>query len=513
MSSKQQPPTPRRPYSSSPPSPKVNLKLTRANSEFYAPPTFDEPKRKSSSLLPSPTTLEVKPLPKDPFGANHRDDLRHGSRPSSPIITNMKPSVALTVATPVQPHPPRHSLTDAEGDVFMDSQETFFDQGLVPFKVNPADIPNRASSVGSNLTEKEQLGFAKLKRLSTEGLSVSREGSPVPTSRTSEESTRTFINRIDELNTLTENLKVNLQNVAQENQTLETDRKQLLKDNQTREADHKQLLKAYEDLRRQNQDLQSKMAKRDRDYDIMSKNYLDHVRLIRATDDDHSTIIDRLNQLKTSIEHMVRKTQGTKSVNLNKPAAIEHFRKSGLLEDFPISEDQLEPYHLNLYMESAVMSSLVSAFFDKPLSCIFDFNKGFKDIYDWMHQRNSKLAVRWRQQLCVMLTQDPETKTRQEAAVTKTAGELTELMSKVYNNSDEGTKIRDLCGKAFDLAVAMTALESVISPATVALGTPFDDENMATSLKSNTDGAVALVIFPAFKDSESFTIRPKVWCH
>ncbi|KAI1294251.1 hypothetical protein EDD11_008212 [Mortierella claussenii] len=480
---------------SSPPSPRL---LTRANSDFYSAPIFEEPKKKSTSLLPSPTTLEAKPLPDEPR------DGRNGSNPTSPIITSgKKPTVALTMATPVHPHPPRLSLNllrsdDDDDDEFVLAQDTAFTEGYRPYKVNTANIPIRTAS--SNLTESEQRGMAILKqRLSTEGFSASREGSPIPAMTPSEESTRAFINRIDELNTLTNSLQINLNDALEQQHNVKTD--------------HDRLLKAYEELTRQNQELQSKMAKRDRDYEIMSKNYLDHVRMIRATDDDHSTIIERLTHLKAAIEHLIRKTQGSRSMNLNRAAAVEHFRNSGLLEEFPIPESALEPFHLNLYMESVFMSALVTSFFDKPLCCIFDYNKGFKEIYDWMFKRNNKLAVRWRQQLCVMLTQDPETKARQETAVTATANALTEVISKVYINSNEGPKIRELCSKAFDLAVAMTGLESPVSPVTVPLGTPFDSESMATSLKSNTEGIVALVIFPAFRDNDGFSVWPKVWCY
>lgn len=307
-------------------------------------------------------------------------------------------------------------------------------------------------------------------------------------------------NRLEELQIMNSNLQVNLEDVLIEKQSLESEL------NRTRGA--------YHELHRQYVDVQQKLDKRERDYEVMSKNYLEHVRLIRATDDDHGTIMDRLTQLKASIEHLIRKAQGGRSVNLNKDAAVEYFKNSGLLKDFPVPEDKLESYHLNLYMESVVMSTLVSNFFDKPLSCIFEYNQGFKDIYEWMLARNDKLAVRWRQQLCKMLADDPRTKARQEQEVTRAAEELSAVVSKVYANANELAKIKDICNKSFELAIAMTGLESLISPATVPLGTPFDDETMGTSLKSNPDGKVALVIFPAFKDNENaFDVRPKVWCH
>ncbi|KAF9987742.1 hypothetical protein BGZ65_002121 [Modicella reniformis] len=483
-------PQPPRPISSSPPSPKINIKLSRVNSDFYSAPIFS-----------------FKPLPEGPLGTGSDDNhVRNGtSNPPSPIVTTVKPpTVALTAATPVHQHPSRQSLTlsrnEVEADVFKDNRRASSDSGPQPFKVNPADISARPSSRGVNLTESELRGLVNLKRLSTEGLPASREGSPVPTSRSSEESTRTLINRIDELNSLTTSLKIDLNNTLQAKQD--------------KEAENERLHKSLDTFERQNQELQATLAKRERDYEIMAKNYMDHVRLIRATDDDHSTIIDRLTQLKAAIEHLIRKVQGTRSVNLNRAAAIEHFKDSGLLYSFPVDEENLEAFHLNLYMESVVMNMLVASFFNKPLCCIFDYNKGFKEIYDWMYERNDKLAIRWRQQLCVMLTQDPETKTRQEVHVSSTANALTKLISEVYSGSNEVVRIRDFCSKAFDLAVAMSGQDSVISPVSIDLDTPFDEENMAPALKNNPDGKVALVIFPAFRDTRAaFNMRPKVWCH
>ena len=367
--------------------------------------------------------------------------------------------------------------------------------------MNPADV-NRPPSRGTNLSESEKRGLANLKRLSSEGrpASRSRDSSPIPASRQSEESTRLLINRIDELNTLTNNLQVNLDGALQANQE--------------KDAEKERLLKSLNALEHQNKELQATLTKRERDYEVIAKNYLDHVRMIRATDDDHSTIIERLTQLKAAIEHLIRKVQGQRSANLNRTAVIEHFKDSGLLYSFPVDEENLEAFHLNLYMESVVMDTLVSNFFDKPLCSIFEYNKGFKDIYDWMYERNDKLAIRWRQQLCVMLTQDPETKARQEVQVSTTADALTRLISEFYNGSNEAAKIQDLCSKAFDLAIAMTALDSVISPAHVPLNTPFDEESMAPALKNNPEGKVALIIFPAFKDTaNAFNLRPKVWCH
>ncbi|KAG0248389.1 hypothetical protein BG011_000130 [Mortierella polycephala] len=467
--------------------PEINLRLSQDNTDFYSAPVFDcQKQRKSTSLLPSPTTeqasmLDIKPTP-DKAQRVGRDVKRAST---SAVFRSASRGRA------------GNFRADTDGDIFMDCDD------YQPFKVNPSDIPPRPSS--RNLTDMELRGLAMIKHLSSEGLSKSRNASPARSAPSSEDmkeverTRRLFLNRIDELNTLNSHLQENLDESLMVQQSME--------------EEHVRTRGAYEELQRQHQELREKMAKRERDYDVMSKNYLDHVRLIRATDDDHSTIMERLSHLKIAIEHLIRKAQGTRSVNLNRAAAIDHLKKSGLLAGFPVSEDKLEPFHLNLFMESAVMSKLVSCFFSNPLCCIFDYNKGFQEIYDWMYRRNSKLAIRWRQQLCVMLTQDPESKTRQENLVKSTGNDITALISKVYANSNEATKSYDICNKAFDLSLAMTALESVIAPVSIPLGTPFDEETMGVSPKSNPDGKVALVIFPAFRDKEeAFNVWPKVWC-
>jgi hypothetical protein len=320
-------------------------------------------------------------------------------------------------------------------------------------------------------------------------------------------------NGMDALEVIHQNEGRKKEDVEQENEMLRAGLDELAREKERVDQSLYHTTAAYHELNARYNDLQQKLANRERDYDIMSKNYLEHVRTIKPTDDDHGTITDKLTLLKASIEHLIRKTQGTRSVNLNKAAAIEYLKEAALLQNFPIEEDKLEPYHLNLFMESVVMSALIKAFFEKYLSCVFEHNQSYKDMYEWMFARNYQLAIRWRQQLCLLLTKDPNTKHLQDEAVEKTATALSEVLSKVYTNANELPKVRELCNKAFELSVAMTGLEHVISPETVALGTPFDEETMAPSLKSNPEGKVALVIFPAFKDDQdAFDVRPKVWC-
>ncbi|KAK3843620.1 MAG: hypothetical protein J3R72DRAFT_440428 [Linnemannia gamsii] len=473
--------------------------LTPENQEFFKAPTFVSPVPKDAPA-PSPTAettskLEIKPEPK-------------AGGATAPV--------AASATTPVATSAPVAAVTTT-ATTTTNGQEASIAQQTAAVTVTPAAEAAVAAAIASAISQANDVDMPlapgtpngeELKLLVDESIIDDSDpedfsdNEPTENGTESEEArqARYARDRIEELEMRNNILAANLDDALIERQRIE--------------SDFARSVGLSQDLHRQLVDTQQKLQKRERDYEVMSKNYLEHVRLIRATDDDHSTIIDRLTQLKASIEHLVRKAQGSRSVNLNRDVVIEHFKESGLLEGFPIPADKLEAFHLNLYMESVIMSTLVTHFFDKALSCIFSFNEGFKDIYDWMHSRNEKLAVRWRQQLCVMITQDPATKARQEEEVTAAAVALSELVSKVYANANELAKLKDLCNKAFELSVAMTALESVISPETVVLGTAFDEDNMGTSLKSNPEGNVALVIFPSFVDKErAFNIRPKVWCY
>ncbi|CAO3573418.1 unnamed protein product [Mortierella alpina] len=523
--------------SSSAPTSPLNLNLNvsfkhSANEAFYSEPSFEDKKR--PSLLPSPTSetamLDINPAPDTPAAATAADANAAAPSASAPQVTEspIEPKESLasaslpaaaTVATTTTPAataaapatptaaavntapapaPAVVSVTPALTPVSPTAPVLTPVQPTVALSISTSeDIIMDDGDSDSAITDVAvKANDAAVAPASTAG-SVTKEQGAQPADVDERGLQR---KQIEELLMLNAQLQTHLEDTLNEKQSVDDEL------NRTRGA--------YHDLNRHFMDIQQKLAKRESDYEVMSKNYLEHVRLIRPTDDDHSTIMDRLTQLKASIEHLIRKAQGGRSVNLQKDVAIEHLKSKGLLEGFPVPEDKLESFHLNLFMESVVMSTLVSHFFDKALCCVFDYNKGFKEIYDWMFSRNEKMAVRFRQQLCVMVTQDPDTKVRQEEHVNTTATALSELLSSVYANTNELAKVRDLCNKAFELAIAMTGLESVISPVTIPLGTPFDEDTMGTSLKSNPEGKVALVIFPAFRDKEcAFDVRPKVWCH
>ncbi|KAF9572898.1 hypothetical protein EC968_009203 [Mortierella alpina] len=297
------------------------------------------------------------------------------------------------------------------------------------------------------------------------------------------------------------------------NQRLERHMKCALAQNQDSMVELERLQDTYSDLSRQNDDLKRKYTKKVESYKELDRNYMDLVRPLHVTVDNYSTICSRLVHIKVSVENLIQKAKGVGSANLKKEVVIEHLRDSNVLENFPVEESLLEPYHLNLCMESAIMTELIHRFFNRPLGYIFDHDEEFEKIRRWVDSRDTKIAARWRQQLCVLVSQDSDAmEFRRERKINEAVMVLMSLVSRVYPNVDMSVKIRELCCNSFDLSFAMFGMEAIIQPVSTPLGTPFDDTTMMTPQKSNPTGTVSLVIFPAFEDKIAFNMKPKVWC-
>lgn len=287
-----------------------------------------------------------------------------------------------------------------------------------------------------------------------------------------------------------------------------------LKKNQEILANLERLHNANVDLKQRHNELKRRYDKKVESYKELDKNYMDLVRPLQVSKDDHSTIYSRLMHIRVSIETLIQKARGEGSANMDKKAAINHFKESKLLDNFPVEEANLEPYHLNLYMESAIMAILIDRFFSRALGCIYHRSKEFEEISKWVEERDGKIAVRWRQQLCMLIAQNSEAmECMRWVEVIEAEKVLSNLVSRVYPSMDMPVKVDKLCYEAFDLSLVMFGMESKIYPDSTPLGTPFDDTTMTTPHKSNPTGTVSLVIFPAFRDSNSsFYMPPKVWC-
>ncbi|GJJ71576.1 P-type Cu+ transporter [Entomortierella parvispora] len=250
---------------------------------------------------------------------------------------------------------------------------------------------------------------------------------------------------------------------------------------------------AYSELEHNHNELKRKHETVLRKYEDLDRKYMDIARSLQVTGDDRSTINKQLEAIYSAIETMVIRLRGKASVNLNRAVAIEQLRDFGLLQDFPIQEDQLESFHLNLLMECALMCTLSNHLFSRPLQCIFDGSQEFETICELVEQRGSKASDRWRQELCILIAQDGEGMAhRKEIEVSNVKAELEHWVSSVYGNVDAAitNKIQELCSSAFDLSYALLGMESRVYPVWPDIGSQFNNNEMKKSTRSNPEGLV-----------------------
>ncbi|KAF9337930.1 hypothetical protein BG006_001508 [Podila minutissima] len=289
------------------------------------------------------------------------------------------------------------------------------------------------------------------------------------------------------------------EDVFNENQSQQKYILELQKQLHRMSVDCQRLKYVYAELGQNYNDQTCKLKKMTRNYEDLDRKYMDLARTLQVTGDDRSTINKQLETVSSTIENLVRIGRGKGSVNLNRVAAVQHFQNSGWLQHFPVQECQLESFHLNLFMESAMMLILINRLFLRPLQCIFDQGDEFEAICEWVEVRGSRAAARWRQELCILIAQGTEEMARRkEREVSQVIVELKDLVSSVYGNVDTSMsdKIKELCNIAFDLSYAMFGMESRVFPVSVCLDTPFNDNHMTMAMRSDPAGSVSLMSAP-----------------
>ncbi|KAG0243098.1 hypothetical protein BGW41_002960 [Actinomortierella wolfii] len=281
-------------------------------------------------------------------------------------------------------------------------------------------------------------------------------------------------------------------------------------------ATNQQLYTSYMDLKHYYDELAQKNESITKNYEDLDKKYMAFVRTLQVTGHDRSTINNQLTVLRSSIEYLVIKGRGKRSMYLNRDAAIQHFRNSGLLQYFPIKEQHLESFHLNLFMECAIMTVLLDRILLRPLECIFDHANEFEMINRWVEHRGSNVAARWRQELCILIAQESKDMAdRKKQEVNAAMAEIKNLISSVYREVDAfmSAKIEEICNLAFDLSFAMLGMESRVYPVPVDVSTPFNGDEMTLAMGSNPSGPVSLLVFPKFQDTDNrLYYKAKVFC-
>ncbi|KAF9436170.1 hypothetical protein BGZ76_004673 [Entomortierella beljakovae] len=253
--------------------------------------------------------------------------------------------------------------------------------------------------------------------------------------------------------------------------------------------------------------LQELVHKREKEMDDLRSKYLNDVRQIRATDDDHSTIEQRVRLLQVAILQLTKSSSGDRAMNLNQEEAQSLVKKK-------YKFGNTQPYILNMFLEKYIMDTLMDEVFNAPFYVGFPLSKEYESVYSWMNDNKyTDQAVRFRQQLCFMCAKSPiiQEQASQEAA--RIAKGFEAKLEKLYNNWTGQQKVLDLVTKAIELSLTMRSQQSEITAQVIPGDSAFEVEKMNPAHKSKEGGKVKVCVMPCFADTNGVVVgKAKVFC-
>lgn len=199
--------------------------------------------------------------------------------------------------------------------------------------------------------------------------------------------------------------------------------------------------------------LQELIHKRDKEMEDLRSKYLNDVRQIRATDDDHSTIEQRVRVLQATILQLTKSSAGDRSMNLNQEGALQLVKKK-----YKFANTQ--PYILNMFLEKYIMDTLLEDVFYSPFYVGFQPAQEFGDIHAWMVDNNfMDQATRFRQQLCFISAKAPAAQTHASQEAARIAKSFEVRLEQLYNNWNGHAKVTfPFCIHFMDLTISSSRI-------------------------------------------------------
>lgn len=270
------------------------------------------------------------------------------------------------------------------------------------------------------------------------------------------------------------------------------------------------------------------LQRREQEYARIEHNFFEHTKIIRATDDDLSTIRDSFKLLKYGITRFV--------MSLNKKAdrekATEKFHD--IWPNLPLAElgTPLEHGHINMLTEKLIHQHLISLIFESPLYPGLHINGAYSEMSSWLRAHGSEFSTRLRQQLTAIIAKSkPETDIQNEAQAARAHimemvyNDLADIYDPVIRESDaavqEGngggyySKIRDIIDKSLKLSVAIRGQDVEITTLPIHEGEQLFDEETMMEIKGKTEGKIKFCICPPFVGGDGehgFVEKGKVFC-
>ncbi|CDS07554.1 hypothetical protein LRAMOSA01503 [Lichtheimia ramosa] len=291
-------------------------------------------------------------------------------------------------------------------------------------------------------------------------------------------------------------------------------------------------LERYERLESAYNLVVSELETKKTEYKKMESRFYDHVRSIRPTDDDLSTIqyeithlTSQLNNFCMGLKSKMDRSGGTAFVLKRWHHREQDIRQCFLSQDDNDNDDRLDAGVLTLFTEKFVMEILRSELFDQPIHAGVSINDTFKTLSDWIEERNSHWANRLRQQVSALVVRQPgdDEKANMEKALATIVDTILDQLSEMYPRIKDGDnqrkKIDSIVSRAAKLNLAMKGQEIKVFCPNIEEGVArFDETMMKPSSRSDPQGIVMFTISPAFvaldpkDDDHGFVIPGKVFC-
>ncbi|KAG2186090.1 hypothetical protein INT43_002528 [Umbelopsis isabellina] len=271
----------------------------------------------------------------------------------------------------------------------------------------------------------------------------------------------------------------------------------------------------YERLQQRLEQVQIRLDSREQEYDRLQANFITHMKAIRATDDDLSTIRTKLANLHGSVAQF---SMGLKKHIGDKSKAMKAFART-----FPQVDLNGQDQEANIIMhltEKLVNEALINIYISFGVYPGLSINTAYNELHTWMLNRGADdAALRLKQQLCYIIARDrsPETKSEIAVAHKLLSDQLFTALLEVYPSMESimRSKIDKFIDKAFDLSLAMRGQEVDVKVLLIKEGDAFDPRTTAADYKGVAEGTVKLVICPPFEAIEGdhgFLLPAKVIC-
>ncbi|KAI9497444.1 hypothetical protein BDB00DRAFT_734364, partial [Zychaea mexicana] len=283
----------------------------------------------------------------------------------------------------------------------------------------------------------------------------------------------------------------------------------------------------YEKLQMAHHGLLSDMEKKKQEYKRMETNYYSHVRQIRATDDDLSTVQSEISHLFSQIGNLCMSLRSKVDREAGTAFALERWPdkeeviKGQLLKE---GEETLDTGYIGLLIEKYLIEVLLELLLRQPLHPGVSINDAYQQVEAWFAQRNPEWATRLRQQASALVAKQPDDEESMiEEAKQQIVQSILEMLGrvcpKVKDDANQEKKVANIINRAAKLNLAIKGQELPVDVLPIEEGVAsFDSDCMKPASKGKAEGTVLLVIAPAFtandpSDAEhGFVVPAKVLC-